>query len=177
MARPSTCEKTSDGRFGSDLDAVYEHWRRVHRLARRQSFADGQPFTDDEVGPPVVHPTQVFGIGLNYQAHAPRRASSRPGPARGVHQIRHEHHRPYDTVTAPSDSVDWEVELVVVIGERARKTCRRKSMAVRRGLTAGQDLSDARRPARRPGPAILPRQSYPVSAPSPDDRHSESCRS
>jgi len=63
-------------------------------------------------------------------------------------------------VTLPSDSVDWEVELVVVIGERA-ETCRRKRHGSMSRASPRARTVRARCPARRPGPAILPRQVLP----------------
>jgi len=159
-------EKTSDGRFGSDLDAVYEHWSEFIDWARRQSFADGQPFTDDEVGPPVVRPTQVFGIGLNYQAHASE-AGVKPSLAQPavftkfVTSIT----GPYDTVTLPSDSVDWEVELVVVIGERAENVPVEMAWQYVAGLTTGQDLSERDVQLAGPVPQFSLGKSYPGFSP------------
>jgi len=74
------------------------------------------------VGAPVVRPGKVVCIGLNYRDHAAETGAAIPAepvifmkdPATVV--------GPYDDVLIPRRSVktDWEVELAVVIGQRAR---------------------------------------------------------
>ena len=75
-------EKASNGQFGSDPDGVYENWEEFLSWTRGQSLVDALPFTDDEVGPPVLRPAQVFAIGLNYDAtRAKSSGSSTPTPS------------------------------------------------------------------------------------------------
>src|SRR5882757_7317605 len=159
-------EKASDGRFGSDLDAVYEHWDEFLDWARRQSLVDAVAFTDEEVGPPVTRPAQIFAIGLNYQAHVTE-AGVKPAitePAvftKFVTSIA----GPYDTVTLPSDSVDWEVELVVVIGKRAEHVAAANAWQHVAGLTVGQDLSERDVQLAGPVPQFSLGKSYPRFSP------------
>ena len=159
-------EKASDGRFGSDLDAVYDHWDEFLAWARRQSHDDAVPFTDGEVGAPVTRPAQIFGIGLNYRAHVVE-AGVKPAitePAvftKFVTSIA----GPYDTVTLPSDSVDWEVELVVVIGKRAEHVAAADAWRHVAGLTVGQDLSERDVQLAGPVPQFSLGKSYPGFSP------------
>ncbi|MFE0462579.1 fumarylacetoacetate hydrolase family protein [Kitasatospora sp. NPDC058965] len=96
-------------------------------LARvRDALADGSlPLVDPaglRVGAPVARPGKVVCIGLNYRDHAEETGAAIPerpvvfmkDPATVV--------GPYDEVPIPRGSVktDWEVELAVVIGRRAR---------------------------------------------------------
>ncbi len=92
----------------------------------RRALADGSlPALDTEglrVGAPVARPGAVLCIGQNYAAHAAETGD--PPPSVPVLFFKHPNTvvGPDDDVLLPvgSDKVDWEVELAVVIGKRAR---------------------------------------------------------
>lgn len=74
------------------------------------------------VGPPVTRPAAIVCIGQNYAAHAAESGSAPP-----EHPIVFFKHPntlvgPHDDILLPpgAERVDWEVELAVVIGRRAR---------------------------------------------------------
>jgi 2-keto-4-pentenoate hydratase/2-oxohepta-3-ene-1,7-dioic acid hydratase in catechol pathway len=81
--------------------------------------ADG---TGLRVGPPIARPTAVICIGMNYAAHAAE-SGSLP-PTEPVVFFKHPNTvvGPFDDVLIPpgSKKTDWEVELAIVIGKRAR---------------------------------------------------------
>ena len=159
-------EKASDGRFGADPDLVFERWDEFTSWARTRSLDEAVPFTTQQVGPPVVRPAQIFGIGLNYQAHVSE-AGVKPkitSPAvftKFVSSIT----GPYDTVTLPSDNVDWEVELVAVIGHRAYGVSEKNAWNHVAGLTVGQDLSERTVQLAGPVPQFSLGKSYPGFSP------------
>jgi 2-keto-4-pentenoate hydratase/2-oxohepta-3-ene-1,7-dioic acid hydratase in catechol pathway len=66
----------------------------------------------------------------------------------------------------PSDSVDWEVELVVVIGASAHRVGAGDAWSVVAGLTAGQDLSDRQVQLRPPMPQFSLGKSFPGFGPT-----------
>src|SRR5690349_4768951 len=74
------------------------------------------------IGAPVARPGAVVCIGQNYAAHA--RESGSPPPTTPILFFKHPNTvvGPYDPVRIPrgSKKTDWEVELAVVIGRRAR---------------------------------------------------------
>jgi 2-keto-4-pentenoate hydratase/2-oxohepta-3-ene-1,7-dioic acid hydratase in catechol pathway len=74
------------------------------------------------VGAPIARPQAVICIGMNYAAHA-RESGSEP-PTDIVVFYKHPNTvvGPYDDILLPpgSTTTDWEVELAVVIGKRAR---------------------------------------------------------
>ncbi|WP_153393912.1 fumarylacetoacetate hydrolase family protein [Ornithinicoccus halotolerans] len=74
------------------------------------------------VGAPVARPMAVLCIGQNYAAHAAETGD--PPPAQPILFFKHPNTivGPYDDVRIPpgAEKVDWEVELGVVIGTRAR---------------------------------------------------------
>lgn len=73
-------------------------------------------------GPPLARPMAVVCIGQNYAAHAAESGSS--PPTRPVIFFKHPNTivGAFDDVRCPPDAekLDWEVELAVVIGRRAR---------------------------------------------------------
>ncbi|WP_327153365.1 fumarylacetoacetate hydrolase family protein [Streptomyces tubercidicus] len=107
-----------------DIDGPFLAGGGVERI--RAALGSGElPLLDAEglrTGAPVARPGKVVCIGLNYRDHAaetgaevpPRPVVFMKDPSTVV--------GPYDTVLIPRGSAktDWEVELAVVIGRRAR---------------------------------------------------------
>ncbi|WP_031002429.1 fumarylacetoacetate hydrolase family protein [Streptomyces sp. NRRL F-5727] len=122
--------RTEDGRLldlssvASDIDGAFLASGGLDRA--RTALAEGSlPELDPEglrVGAPVARPGKVVCIGLNYRDHAAETGA--PIPARPVVFMKDPGTvvGPYDEVLIPRRSVktDWEVELAVVIGRRAR---------------------------------------------------------
>lgn len=72
---------------------------------------------------------------------------------------------PDTAVALPAGSVDFEAELVVVIGRRAYQVDRAGAWDYVAGLTAGQDLSERELQLRPPTPQFSLGKSYPGFAP------------
>ena len=68
---------------------------------------------------------------------------------------------PVSTVQLPPGSVDWEVELVVVIGKMASDGRRPSAWDHVAGLTVGQDLSERELQRSGPAPQFNLAKSYP----------------
>ena len=92
---------------------------------------------------PVPHPAKVLGIGLNYAEHIAETRASRP-----EHQLWFNKQRtcvigPHEPIEIPavSDQVDYEGELAVVIGRRARHVPVADAMSVVAGFTVMNDVS------------------------------------
>jgi 2-keto-4-pentenoate hydratase/2-oxohepta-3-ene-1,7-dioic acid hydratase in catechol pathway len=134
-------EHASDGGFGSDPQAPYADWDGFTAWAAAVA-PSGVAFDRTRLGPPVPRPAQVFAIGINYREHAdeagypadslPVTFTKFPSCLTG----------PDAVVTLPAGSVDWEVELVIVIGKRAEKVDAADAWQHIAGLTIGQDLSE-----------------------------------
>lgn len=135
-------ERASDGRFGPDPQAVYADWPAFRDWAAGVSLRDAAPLGDAALGAPAPRPAQVFGIGLNYHAHAAETGRPAPDVPATFTKFPTCLTGPHATVTLPSPMVDWEVELVVVIGPRAHRVAERDAWAHVAGLTVGQDLSE-----------------------------------
>jgi 2-keto-4-pentenoate hydratase/2-oxohepta-3-ene-1,7-dioic acid hydratase in catechol pathway len=92
----------------------------------RQALDSGElpevDVTGQRIGAPVARPSVVLCIGMNYAAHAAESGSSPPGVPVMFYKAPNTVVGPDDDVLIPRGSAktDWEVELAVVIGSRAR---------------------------------------------------------
>ena len=134
-------ETASGGTFPADVMSVYERWDEFTQWARDFSGAPDRSLDDAAVGPPVPRPAQVFAIGLNYRDHATEAGLGLPDRPMVFTKFPAAVTGPYGEIVLPSDTVDFEVELVAVVGRRARNVAESDAWAHIAGLTAGQDLS------------------------------------
>ena len=132
----------SGGRFGPDPQSVYDEWAAFIRWARAADLPSPSPLDFDALGSPVPRPRQVFAIGLNYVNHAKESGLPVPSVPMVFTKFPSAITGPSGTIELSSNSVDWEVELVAVIGLEARNVSEEDAWKHIAGLTAGQDLSD-----------------------------------
>jgi 2,4-diketo-3-deoxy-L-fuconate hydrolase len=99
-------------------------------------------FELDDVAPVVPNPPQIFAIGLNYRSHKDETGyTDAPEPViftKYVSSLA----GPLAEVVLSSDTVDWEAELVAVIGRPGRNIAAADAWSHVAGLCVGQDLSD-----------------------------------
>ncbi|MGW4842116.1 fumarylacetoacetate hydrolase family protein [Nocardia brasiliensis] len=78
--------------------------------------------TGQRIGPPIARPQAVWCIGMNYAAHAAESGAAPPRTPVVFFKTPNTVIGPYDDVLIPkgSEKTDWEVELAVVVGKRAR---------------------------------------------------------
>lgn len=116
---------------------------QLHALAGRcADTAPDAPLAEVVLGPPVPAPRQVFGIGLNYRSHAAESGLELPPAPLTFTKFPSCLAGPSATVALSGSMVDYEAELVVVIGARCRDVSEDRAWDVVAGLTAGQDISD-----------------------------------
>jgi len=91
---------------------------------------------------PIV-PTDILCIGLNYRAHAAETQSERPANPMLFIKSSNALAGPVDEVRLPanSDSVDYEAELVAVIGRDARNVSEADALDFVFGYTVANDVS------------------------------------
>ncbi|MYS81881.1 fumarylacetoacetate hydrolase family protein [Embleya scabrispora] len=144
---------TDDGRLldpssvTTDIDAAF---LASGGLQRAQTAAEAGllpelPCAGVRIGAPVTRPGKVVCIGLNYRDHA--QETGAPIPTRPVVFMKDPATvvGPHDTVSIPrgSTKTDWEVELAVVIGNRARYLdSPDEAAAVIAGYTISNDVSE-----------------------------------
>ena len=155
--------KASNDLFPADPQAIYERW---------QEFSDwvaaGLPESEPVTGAldtPVPAPRQLIAIGLNYREHAIESKLAIPEHPVVFAKFQSSLAGPDAEVVLPSDGVDWEVELVVVIGKRAHGVSVEDGWDHVAGLTVGQDLSWRAVQTRGPAPQFSIGKSYPGFSP------------
>jgi 2,4-didehydro-3-deoxy-L-rhamnonate hydrolase len=96
-------------------------------------------------GAPVARPGKVICIGLNYSDHAKESGMAIPAEPVIFMKAANTVIGPYDSILIPrkSKKTDWEVELGVVIGKRARYLANRKeALATIGGYCISHDVSE-----------------------------------
>jgi 2-keto-4-pentenoate hydratase/2-oxohepta-3-ene-1,7-dioic acid hydratase in catechol pathway len=144
----------SGGRFGPDPMAIYEEWAAFESHAGILVGGGGHATAispdDGRWGIPVPRPRQVFAVGMNYAEHAQEAGVAEPAEPAVFTKFVTSLTGPFGEVALPAGNVDWEVELVAVIGRGGRHVAVEKAWSHVAGLTVGQDLSE--RVLQRVGP-------------------------
>ena len=156
----------SGGDFSSDPMAVYERWDEFRAWAATvdDSVASAHSSTG-ALENPVPAPRQLIAIGLNYREHAIESNLAIPEHPVVFAKFQSSLTGPDSTVTLPSDGIDWEVEMVVVIGTSASNVALADAWDHVAGLTIGQDLSWRDVQTRGPAPQFSIGKSYPGFSP------------
>jgi 2-keto-4-pentenoate hydratase/2-oxohepta-3-ene-1,7-dioic acid hydratase in catechol pathway len=135
-------ELSGDATLADPLQAVARH-RELHALYGRCGSAPrGGLVADVALGAPVPRPRQVFGIGLNYRDHAGESGMALPPAPLTFTKFPSCIAGPTVDVPLSGAMVDWEVEIVAVIGDEASHVALSDAWSVVAGLTLGQDISD-----------------------------------
>jgi 2,4-didehydro-3-deoxy-L-rhamnonate hydrolase len=135
-------EQASQGVFSHQIDDLYRDWPAFVRWAQTAAPVADQPFEVSELDAPVQRPRQVFAIGLNYLDHAKESGVNVPTSATVFTKFPTCLVGPTATIELPSTKVDWEVELVVVIGATADRVSEADAWDYVAGVTVGQDISE-----------------------------------
>jgi 2-keto-4-pentenoate hydratase/2-oxohepta-3-ene-1,7-dioic acid hydratase in catechol pathway len=131
----------SGGRFGPDVMRVYDDWSSFVDFATGVTTGT-EPLVATKLRCPAPEPRQVFAIGLNYRSHAEESGMGIPTVPATFTKFPASLAGPFDDVEIVGDTVDWEVELVAVIGRRADRVDAADAWSHVAGLTVGQDVSD-----------------------------------
>ena len=134
-------ETASEGLFSSDVQAVYERWDEFRAWARTARAVDAQPFNEADLGAPAPRPRQVFCMGLNYSLHAREAGYELPEMPLVFTKFPSCITGPNEVVAVATDRVDWEVELVAVIGSYAHNVAAADAWSHVAGVTVGNDIS------------------------------------
>lgn len=136
-------ETLSGGELGPDPMSALARTERLHELAADLSEAEPTGRLADVVlGPPAPRPVNCFGIGLNYRAHAAESGIAEPEAPVVFTKFPTCISPPDSDVVLDGDAVDYEVELVVVIGPGGKDIPAAQAWSHVAGVTAGQDISD-----------------------------------
>ncbi|WP_283137930.1 fumarylacetoacetate hydrolase family protein [Rhizohabitans arisaemae] len=151
---PAVCDDTGVYDLGpvtGDVDGAFlagdglVRARRALAEGTLRRLADTPEDLGLRIAAPIARPGAVICIGQNYAAHAAESGS--PPPEQPVLFLKHPNTvvGPYDEVRIPRGSArtDWEVELAVVIGKRARYLDSPADAAAHiAGYTVSNDVSE-----------------------------------
>ena len=115
---------------------------RFSELSSLYEKAAGSAKVAGTPGVCVPKPSKVFGIGLNYKSHAAESNMDLPPAPLTFTKFLSCLVGPTADVELSGDAVDWEVEIVVVIGKGGRHIAESAAWSHIAGLTLGQDISD-----------------------------------
>ncbi|RQW88477.1 fumarylacetoacetate hydrolase family protein [Micromonospora globispora] len=163
----------SGGQFGPAAMEGLENWSGLRAWADRQDAAALEPYLLEGSGEkgtvdlriPVPEPRQVFAIGLNYRDHVAESGLTEPSTPPVFTKFPTCLTGPRDSVVLPPGSVDWEVELVVVIGRRGEHVSEGAAWSHVAGVMVGQDLSERQLQLAGPAPQFSLGKSFPGFGP------------
>ncbi|MDX3520493.1 fumarylacetoacetate hydrolase family protein [Streptomyces scabiei] len=141
--RAANVRWASKGRLPVDPMLLLAEWLRLREWAA--GLPEGAydiPVDLDVLGAPVPRPRQVFAIALNYPPHAAEAGFTPPGEPLVFTKFPACITGPNSTVALPPGTVDWEAELVAVIGRDTYRVSEDRAWEAVAGLTVGQDLSE-----------------------------------
>ncbi len=132
----------SAGRFGPDPMDALARWEVFRSWAEGQDPSQGDRCAIGDLGVCVPRPSAVYAIGLNYRDHAAEAGLEAPSSPMVFTKFPSCLAGPESEVPLASERVDWEAELVVVIGRRARNLDEAQALDAVAGYCVGQDISD-----------------------------------
>jgi 2-keto-4-pentenoate hydratase/2-oxohepta-3-ene-1,7-dioic acid hydratase in catechol pathway len=127
------------------LSASPDEQAQILAWATRQFDTGVQVLSLDEVelGPPVPDPEKIVCLGLNYPEHAAEAELAIPPVPTFFAKFRNSLVGPTSPVILPAVSqfIDYEGELVVVIGKRCKHVAEQEALAYVAGYTICNDVS------------------------------------
>lgn len=159
-------EKESSGRFSPDPMQMWARHEEIREWLDGVDASTAEAVRPEDLDAPVPVPPAIIAIGLNYAEHAretgfepptelPPIFAKFPSSIMGAH----------GDVVLPDGNVDWEVEVVAVVGSQMHHVAEEDVFAHLAGLTIGQDLSERARQFSGPAPQFGLAKSFPGFAP------------
>ncbi|HAN83045.1 MAG TPA: ureidoglycolate lyase [Verrucomicrobiales bacterium] len=134
--------------FGEDWGEAFFENNGLKRLEKfLQELGDSLPRVDAEgviLAPAVARPSKIVCIGLNYASHAEEAGMEAPSEPVVFFKATTAWAGPNDDIVIPRDSnkTDWEVELAVVIGKRAKYVSEDEALNYVAGYGVHNDYSE-----------------------------------
>lgn len=151
-------ETASGGRFSAEPQQIFDRWDEFTAWSRTADLADGVPVDESKLGAPVPRPGQIFAVGVNYADHVEESGLTLPDAPFVFTKFPASIAGPYDTIEHPGGSVDFEVELVAVIGKEARNVPASQAGTRGRADPRPGPLRAGPAAVRSPATAVQPRQ-------------------
>ncbi|WP_418057635.1 fumarylacetoacetate hydrolase family protein [Pimelobacter simplex] len=156
----------SAGLFDADPALLYPRWPELVAWYDEWEPVWDIPVRREALGCPSPRPRQIFAIGLNYAAHADETGLGRPEGLPPVFTKFASSLTGADVVVdLPEGDIDWEVEVVAILGYGGRDLTKADAWSAVAGLSVGQDLSERARQLAGPAPQFSLWKSFAGFAP------------
>lgn len=168
LASFTDLEQVSNGRFSPAMSEIYDRWDELVEwfVATGADLpTTGDALATADLGAPSPLPRQIFAIGLNYQDHADEAGLPHPEVPPTFTKWVGSFAGPEGNLVLPTRTVDWEAELVAVIGRRADTVHVDNAWSHVAGVTVGQDYSERTLQLTGPAPQFSLGKSFPGFSP------------
>ena len=133
--------------FGQDYDESFFGGNGIEQLKKWEEVNAAQcPKVDSKtrLGVPLVRPSKIVCVGLNYAKHAAESGMDVPKEPVLFFKATSALVGPNDAIIIPKGSVktDWEVELSIVIGKKASYVAQEEAMDHIAGYVLHNDVSE-----------------------------------
>jgi 2-keto-4-pentenoate hydratase/2-oxohepta-3-ene-1,7-dioic acid hydratase in catechol pathway len=128
----------------ADMIALIRHWSSARpRLEQALAGRPDRRLSEVRLRAPIARPGKILAIGLNYLDHIEETGAQRPLYPMFFAKMSTAANGPFDAIELPavSDELDYEAELVVIIGRRCRNVPRARAREVVFGYCVGNDVS------------------------------------
>ena len=133
--------------FGHDYDEAFFGENGTEKLQDwLKNNQDSCPVVGDDVrlGPPLMRPSKIVCVGLNYAEHAAESGMDIPEEPVLFFKATSAIVGPNDPIIIPkgSEKTDWEVELAIVIGKKASYVSEKDALNHVAGYVLHNDVSE-----------------------------------
>ena len=133
--------------FGHDYDEAFFGENGTEKLQDwLKNNQDSCPVVGDDVrlGPPLMRPSKIVCVGLNYAQHAAESGMDVPEEPVLFFKATSAIVGPNDPIIIPkgSEKTDWEVELAIVIGKKASYVSEKDALNHVAGYVLHNDVSE-----------------------------------
>jgi 2-keto-4-pentenoate hydratase/2-oxohepta-3-ene-1,7-dioic acid hydratase in catechol pathway len=127
-----------------DMIGLIAAWPHVEGELRR--LETGKPhfrLSEVHLKAPVPRPQKILAIGLNYADHIEESGLPRPERQVWFSKLPNAVNGPFDPIQLPkvSSAIDYEAELVAIVGQRCRHVSKEDAAGAVFGYAAGNDVS------------------------------------
>jgi len=133
------------GRWSSNRSIIQTSAQERAAIAEAAAelASSGMPVAELHLGPPIPDPDKILCMGLNYRDHAEESGLELPKTPMFFTKFRNSLIGPRDEIQLPgvSEMIDYEAELAVVIGRRARNVSSAEALDHVAGAMALNDVS------------------------------------
>lgn len=126
----------------SFLRAGEDAWEEARVVTARTN--SGIPLNEVRIEAPIHNPDKILAIGLNYADHVAESNLEMPAHQMWFNKQSNTVAGPHDPILIPAaapDYVDYEAEMVMIIGRHCRHVPRERAPEVIFGYTCGNDVS------------------------------------